>query len=257
MAFDKENYYRLDYIQSNGNQYINPGFNLGSFSSTRGYRYEADVLFPTLPTTAQNYMGVLYSDGSLLYTTRFLRKTSGNNLGYTFRATSISTGIYAQVDTKYHCEGIFFGGSSGQSLTITDGTNTGTGSGTGSGYTVSARMYIFGENNQGTLTKASAMRMYYMKLWRTVSGVETLIRDFVPAKRKSDDMTGLYDVENEVFYARSGSGQFTYGKIIGESSIYIKNDGVWQQGTPFVKAEGNAKEGTAYIKVNGVWKEGV
>ena len=256
MAFDKENYYRLDYIQSTGNQYINTGFNLGQFSSTRGYRFEADVLFPTLPSTAQYYISVVYSS-DLAYTFNLLYKTTANYLRYYYRGGASSNILAAQTDTKYHFEGSFFAGTNGQNMTITDGVNSGSASGNATGMTISTPLFVFGRNNNGTAVRASAMRLYYFKIWRTVSGVETLIRDFVPALRKSDNMTGLYDVQNERFYARSGSGQFTYGKIIGESSIYIKNDGVWQQGTPFVKTEGNAKEGTAYIKVNGVWKEGV
>lgn len=59
---------------------------------------------------------------------------------------------------------------------------------------------------------------------------ETVIRDFVPAKRISDDELGLYDLENDVFYTNVGTGTFIGGEIVEGKPIesaYLKVDGSW------------------------------
>lgn len=38
-----------------------------------------------------------------------------------------------------------------------------------------------------------------------------IVRDFVPCYRISDNVAGMYDMANGVFYTNSGSGSFTVG----------------------------------------------
>jgi hypothetical protein len=56
------------------------------------------------------------------------------------------------------------------------------------------------------------------------------IRDFRPAMRNSDDVIGMYDLINDVFYVNAGSGTFTASEIAYNSIIqaYCKVNGVWQ-----------------------------
>ena len=51
-------------------------------------------------------------------------------------------------------------------------------------------------------------KVYYCKI--TVDG--TLVRNFVPCYRKSDNIVGLYDLVNGVFYTNAGTGNFAKGK---------------------------------------------
>lgn len=51
---------------------------------------------------------------------------------------------------------------------------------------------------------------YYLAYCK-ISANSTLVRDFIPAKRKSDGAIGLYDKVNETFYANSGTGSFVAG----------------------------------------------
>lgn len=46
-----------------------------------------------------------------------------------------------------------------------------------------------------------------------------MIRNFIPAKRKSDNVIGMYDTVNRQFYTNSGSGSFTAGPEKGNLSI--------------------------------------
>lgn len=41
----------------------------------------------------------------------------------------------------------------------------------------------------------------------------TLIRNFIPCYRNSDNEAGLYDLVNNVFYTNQGTGVFTYGSV--------------------------------------------
>ncbi len=50
-------------------------------------------------------------------------------------------------------------------------------------------------------------KIYNVKIY--TSG--NLVRDFVPCYRKSDNVAGLYDLVNGVFYTNGGSGEFTVG----------------------------------------------
>ena len=67
---------------------------------------------------------------------------------------------------------------------------------------------LFATNTGGTVWFAGgSLKMFYCKIWNN----ETLIRDFVPCYRKSDNVVGLYDRVNNVFYANAGTGEFLKG----------------------------------------------
>ena len=52
-------------------------------------------------------------------------------------------------------------------------------------------------------------RIYSFKIYNG----NLLIRDFVPAVRNSDNVVGLYDEVNDVFYTNSGTGTFGKGEL--------------------------------------------
>ena len=51
------------------------------------------------------------------------------------------------------------------------------------------------------------MRLYALKMWTD----SVLMRDFIPAKRKSDGMIGLYDLVSGTFFTDANGGNFTGG----------------------------------------------
>lgn len=83
---------------------------------------------------------------------------------------------------------------------------------------------IFNISGQNSRTKY--LKVYSCKIWNDT----TLVRDFVPAKRNSDDVLGMYDLVNDVFYTNSGTGSFIGGEeLIGTpiDTVYLKVDGDW------------------------------
>ena len=53
-------------------------------------------------------------------------------------------------------------------------------------------------------------KVYYVKIWDD----NILVRDFVPAKRNSDNEIGMYDTVNNMFYTNAGTGTFIAGPAI-------------------------------------------
>lgn len=88
-------------------------------------------------------------------------------------------------------------------------------------------IYIFAANNNGSPLYYSEYKLHAFKLWDD----GTLIRDFIPVKRDSDNAIGLFDTVHEVFYGNAGSGAFTAGPDAPLNEItdaYLKVNGAWQ-----------------------------
>lgn len=85
----------------------------------------------------------------------------------------------------------------------------------GEGTSSANNVYLFranGSSNFGT------GKIYYYKQYNN----DVLVLDLVPCYRKTDNVLGMYDLVNNVFYTNSGTGTFSYGYnrqkyIIGEA----------------------------------------
>lgn len=84
----------------------------------------------------------------------------------------------------------------------------------------------------------------HAKLWRCkcVQGGK-LIRDFIPAMRNSDNVIGLYDIVNNVFYTNAGSGVFTAGK--GGSYQWL--DYIQSSGTQYINTGFKPNQNTRVV----------
>lgn len=72
--------------------------------------------------------------------------------------------------------------------------------------------YIFGVNANGSVGDGPSMKLYSFLLYDN----EKLIREFIPCYRKSDNVVGLYDIINDVFYTNRGTGTFSKGaNVVG------------------------------------------
>ena len=80
---------------------------------------------------------------------------------------------------------------------------------------------IFSTNNDGTNQWNITAKLYSARIWEN----DVLIRDFIPCYRNSDNVVGLYDLINNIFYSHSGTGAFVGGNIISDTfgEDYIKN----------------------------------
>ena len=68
----------------------------------------------------------------------------------------------------------------------------------------------------------SIAKLYSCKMYNN----SIIVRDFVPVKRISDNVYGLWDKVNEVFYENAGTGAFTGGPAVNLTGWH-KIKGVW------------------------------
>ena len=64
---------------------------------------------------------------------------------------------------------------------------------------------IFGRKNNGVYERFSLGRVYEYQYYEN----DVLLRHMYPAKRNSDNVLGMFDIINNVFYTNVGNGEFT------------------------------------------------
>lgn len=74
------------------------------------------------------------------------------------------------------------------------------------------KMYLMAAHQGYTNMNIARLKLYYCKIWDD----ETLIRDYIPCYRESDNMVGLYDKVNKEFYTNAGTGEFIAGNEVPE-----------------------------------------
>lgn len=181
-------YQRVEFIQSTGTQYINTGTPL---FSTTSHKIQIDFM----PTQLYNYNSIWGSSydndtyESWIY--------SSGSLAGRYNKVRYSTDNVVSVNTRYSVDYIKEGtqlskyvngsliGSATASLRLTD-----------------ADFYLFRSGSD-----YGKYKLYSCLLYQDGK----LIRNLVPCYRKSDDVRGLYDIVEGVFYVNAGSGTFTKG----------------------------------------------
>lgn len=195
-------YQEVEYIQSSGTQYIDTGV-----VATSGFEIDIKI---NIDTVTDVMAPILYAhEPSEPYKRNFIAYTSSKKMeidaGDKITQTSVTlTGD--DVIKASNVENNFY-------LTV-NGTNyTPTVTTAASNLSYSGRtMHLLHGN--GYDVGYTSGKVYYCKI--TVDG--TLVRSFVPCYRKSDNVAGLYDLVNNVFYDNAGSGVFAVG---ADSNKYV------------------------------------
>ena len=205
----------LEYIESTGTQYIDTGF-----KPNQDTRISITVDFPRSSTTwlyggrtaaGSNSFGFLCLSGN---TYRFDYASSMNEL------TAKPTGKFILDSNKNKCY-------INDELVFTTTYKT---------FTSPVSMYIFNINNNGSAKEGSSAKLYNCKIYDN----GTLIRDFIPAKRVSDGMCGLWDKVNYKFYTDINGNNFTAGTektaiaAIGTPIEYIQSSGTQYINSNFI-----------------------
>jgi len=76
-------------------------------------------------------------------------------------------------------------------------------------FNVPKSLNLFKTNDFGS-TNNSVAKIFQCQIYNN----NTLVRDFVPCYRKSDEVIGMYDIINNVFYTNAGTGTFTKGNDV-------------------------------------------
>lgn len=181
-----DTYQQVDYIQSSGTQYIDTGI-VGKDTIKYQYKflqteYNGNVTLGTMGTGSNNTSRMFITNSKLyldIYGESSRISQTFENLINTVHNWEIGNRYVKDIDTNT----ILISNTSLSSFSTT--TNI----------TIC-----------GTQT-SSKQKIYGLKIYDN----ETIIRDFIPCYRKSDNVVGLYDLVNNVFYTNAGTGAFTYG----------------------------------------------
>jgi hypothetical protein len=186
-------YTPLEYIQSDGNSWIDTGIK-GNMS------YKYDIEFQQLDAGQYRNWGAFnqqtYNGGpnmSLTYATGFAVRWT-----VTGSAEQLVNEM-SSLDTNRHHLVIDNG------YVTWDGVAKGRSGGHRDNYILSYNLFLGTVNPGGTTPTANAKSKYYSyKVW---NGNGDLIQNFVPAKNSSG-VIGMYDLVNDVFYTNKGTGTF-------------------------------------------------
>lgn len=96
-------------------------------------------------------------------------------------------------------------------------------------------------NEDGTVSNIANMKIYYYLLYEN----NILIRTYIPCKRNSDGVAGLYDIVNNQFYTSTSGTNWTAGNEISggfwiDARVYGKSSGTWTAATNTYGKSGGA-----------------
>ena len=190
-------YTRVDYIKNSGTQYIDTGF-IPDFDN--GFKFEIEYTPTNLVNRGcllSNYSGTNHISFELGYNGWQQRAyiNNGNvdfivqsatldkNLGSVSYYNGVVTNI---VNGNSATKNYIISGQSGQNLL----------------------MFVDQIKRFGTFT--NYIKVYSCKIYDGT----TLVRDYIPCYRNSDNEAGMYDLVNGVFYTNAGTGDFIIGDVV-------------------------------------------
>lgn len=187
-------YTELEYIQSSGTQYIDTGFKPGGNTKVviDFYAYNQSTAQQGIFGGRTNTTGGLFSLLTGISTSSLQADydtiQSLENINNTISGLDLTKRVVISMSNE-----LVINGSSVTSVDIKT-------------FTSAQNMYLFANNNGGTLQLPSSLYLYSCMIYDH----DTLVRNFIPCKN-SVGTVGLYDTTNGVFYQNAGSGSFTAG----------------------------------------------
>lgn len=177
-------YQQVDYIESSGTQYIDTGY-----KSNSNTKYDIKAMNPTVGfitgCQASNNRSNIYFSVNNKFSAGY-----GTQI-YNSTQVPASNIVYNLVLDKnlFYINNVL-------EKTFTPETFDNT-----------VNAFIFARNADYGIDGHINAKLYSCKIYDN----DTLVRDFIPCYRKSDNVVGLYDLVNNVFYTNAGTGVFSYG----------------------------------------------
>lgn len=197
-------YTEVDYIESSGTQYIDTGFIPNSNT-----KYDVDIAF--LNYNANQYViGAYTSVRNNIYINAngYISAGYGSNYKVTGSKKTLNTKQNIKLDKNL----LYINNE----LIWTFSEET---------FNNAVNSYLLARNYNETTDYFATMKLYSCKIYDN----NTLVRDFIPCFRDSDEEVGLYDLVNNVFYTNQGTGVFTYGNIVTEiKELDLKSKNLWK-----------------------------
>ena len=188
-------YQEVEYLESHGTEYIDTGAYL---TANFKIKYKVNV-------TSLNQIGIIW--GSYVSGNRYdtqVRNTAPN-VWEVQRGSSSTYVDDFDINTDFEI-------TETQSKFIANGVES---SVSGSFSQNNEKVGLFSNLAGSLYPYPSICKIYYFKLYDN----NTLVRNFIPCYRKSDNVAGLYDLVNNKFYTNSGTGTFSVGKAVNNNTI--------------------------------------
>ena len=202
-------YTQLEYIESTGTQYIDTEYK----HNTSKTKYSMEVSITSTPNMYNALFGARTEhDSNDAYYVGITNNT--NHTTYTcIGGTKVDpiSGFNINFNTKYKIDI-----DPTRGITV---NNTLYSIIYKSSITSSYNAYIFGFNTNNSINETVNMKLYSFKIYND----NNLVRDFIPVKRKSDNVLGLFDKVNNGFYTNAGTGNFIAGPSIYDGSQLQQN----------------------------------
>ncbi len=199
----------LAYLESTGTQYIDTGV-----VAPNGFKVDTTVVFTEIQSSGSIFiMGA--HNASTPYGRNFVGIANANKNftigagGYVLNPPT----VLAEVNTSYHLVADTFDGIHKMvingieyTLNLQDETSLRS----------SNSLYLFFEHGYTSATSNKFIgKMYVTKIWDDNGA---LVRDFIPARRESDGVLGMYDLADSnpatAFHTNQGTGTFTAGPVV-------------------------------------------
>ena len=222
MAFDYENYYRLEYLESSGTQYIDTGF-LVTSSNYNKLRICLDAR-PTSTAPGNSWWAHGLGGGGTSVTILYVGIGGGssNSSAFTYGSgtNDVTTSFKGSIGTRYKWD--YDVARRTYLVTTEDGSIVANDTETAqaaAGDSDNATLTIFcWKYTTGTVGYCHSDQVYSYKLYEN----DVLVRSLIPAQRISDSVLGLYDEVNNTFYTNAGNGTFIAGPIIVASPVSME-----------------------------------
>lgn len=196
-------YEELEYIEGNGTQYIDTEIFLSN-------KDKFELKFQRLSTTSSfnPIFGAIGGGESYTSTNNFSLTYMSNNKYAIYCDGAAGNGSYAWLGGDVSDQKIYTISYNGLNVSpiINGSAMTQTTQHTLIENNPTKTTWLFGRNNTGSgAISNSQLKVFYLKMWN--NGL--MVRHFIPSKRKSDNVIGMYDIVSGQFFINSGTGSFT------------------------------------------------
>ena len=206
-------YVELDYIATDGKQYIDTGI-----SPFPAAKVDADIAY--IGSASGNIYAPLICASAINDSNTKTAKcygvwvwpNSGNKWSVFYDGNTYFSSASVSVGTKIHLLATW---AYNLRTLYVDGTNKLGDNASVSGTTTSNTMYLPGWNSGQLRNLSTAIfRIYSFKIYKPQ---DTLVRDYVPVRRTSDGAVGLYDRKNGTFSPSATETPFIAGNDVGST----------------------------------------
>lgn len=239
LPYNGNKYKFFDYIESTGTQYIDTGV---IPTNTTGIQVVADIC------ADNNTDNIIFGSRQDSGQTRFwidMDWGRTDTLGWGFNdytAEDLRYPISGKAGTKHTIGLNYLNDRAG----TVDGVVYDNSLSTKSLVNITRPISLFAGNNSGTIGLFVKTKVYSCK----ISKDSTLIRDFIPAQRLSDNAIGMYDKITNTFFENKGTGVFKTGnEIVSIPNEYERLEYLESSGTQYIDT-GFKPNNNTHIKVD-------